>query len=105
MKKYIDVMKRNYFTLLLFFAVGFLIYSNSFQAPFQFDDHVFIADRMDIRDLGRIWNGGDIFRKIPYLSFALNYRWTGLSVWSWHLVNLLLHIALSLTVYGISTVA
>ena len=103
-KHFLSKIDPVFLTALLFFAVGFLIYSNSFHAPFQFDDYVFIVDRMDIRNIHRIWNGGDLFRKIPYLSFALNYRWTGLNVWSWHLVNLLLHITLSLTIYGISMI-
>lgn len=87
---------------LLFISVGFLIYSNSFQSSFRFDDYGFIADRMEVRDIGRVWKDGDTLRKIPYLTFALNYSWTGLKVWSWHLVNLLLHLVVTLLVWGLA---
>lgn len=91
-----------FLALILFFAIGFLIYSNSFQVSFRFDDRNFISDKMNVRDIGRIWREGDTFRKIPYLTFALNYQWTADKVWSWHLVNLLLHLATTLLVWGLS---
>ncbi len=56
---------------------------------------------MDVRDVVRIWKEGDTFRKIPFLTFALNYQWTGLKVWSWHLVNLLFHIVTALVVWSL----
>ena len=93
---------RPLFVVFFFLVIGLLIYSNSFRASFRFDDYNFIADKMQVRDLGRIWSEGDQLRKIPYLTFALNYRWTGLDVWSWHLVNTLLHVLVSFLVYAIS---
>ncbi len=90
---------------LLFIFAGFLIYSNSFQVSFRFDDSTFIADKMQIRDIGRVWREGETLRKIPYLTFALNYLWTGQKVWSWHLVNLLFHLATTLLVWSLSRVS
>lgn len=91
-----------FFVPLLFLAVGFLIYSNSFNSPFRFDDHVFLEDRMDVRDPGRIWRDGETFRKIPFLTFSFNYLWTGVDVWSWHLVNILFHVAAAFMVATLS---
>lgn len=93
-----------FWVVIVFGAVGFLIYANALNASFRFDDFIFIADKMQVREVGRIWREGDLFRKIPYLTFALNYQWTGLKVWSWHLVNVVLHVAVSLTVYGLAAV-
>lgn len=87
---------------LLFILLGFAAYSNTFGVTPRFDDSIFIFDRIQVRDLARIWTEGDLFRKIPYLTFALNYRWTGQTVWSWHLVNLVLHILTTCFVYGIA---
>jgi tetratricopeptide (TPR) repeat protein len=94
-----------FWVVAAFVSLGFLIYSNTFQVSPRFDDSIFIFDRIQIRDLHRIWTEGDLYRKIPYLTFALNYQWTGQSVWSWHLVNLLLHILTTCFVYGIARTA
>lgn len=83
-------------------ALAALIYSNTYGVTPRFDDSIFIFDKIQVRDIARIWTEGDLYRKIPYLTFALNYRWTGQEVWSWHLVNLLFHIAASLAVFGIA---
>ena len=99
-------MKRVLFWTPVFFTlVGALIYFNSFQASFRFDDRNFIADKMHVHDLGQVWKEGETLRKIPYLTFALNYAWTGEKVWSWHLVNFLLHLAVSLLVWALSRVS
>lgn len=90
------------FAPLLFTLLGFLIYSNTFGVSPRFDDSIFIFDKILVRDISRIWTGGDLFRKIPYLTFAFNYWWTGQEVWSWHLVNLICHIVTTCVVYGIA---
>ncbi len=54
---------------ILFVFVGFLIYSNSFQVSFRFDDSTFIADRMQVRDIGRVWRVGE----------ALDYGMVGIN--------------------------
>ncbi len=40
-------------------------------------------------------------RPLLNLSFALNYAVSGLEVWGYHLVNLLIHVLAGLTLYGI----
>ena len=42
-----------------------------------------------------------MFRPLLLVSFALNFAWSGLETWSWHLVNLGLHLACTLVLWQI----
>ncbi|MDA0337908.1 MAG: hypothetical protein O2782_22295, partial [bacterium] len=42
-----------------------------------------------------------MFRPLLLISFALNFAWSGLQTWSWHLVNLGLHLACTLVLWQI----
>lgn len=85
-----------------------LFYSNSLTGAFIFDDLRNINDNPTIRNL---WNLQDIFfapigtglnnRPLINASFALNYAISGLDTWSYHILNLFIHIAASLTLFGI----
>ena len=92
------------FALLLVGIVALLSYCNSFSVPFVFDDRVTIVDDDSIKDIGKIWqvflsdSAGEI-RPLVSLSFALNYFWGGLNVFSYHVVNLLIHILNGMFVY------
>ncbi len=77
-----------------YIVFGALIYSNTFDVPMQFDDVPHLvdsADLHDLRDVRRWWNH-DPQRPIGYLTLALNYQVSGRAVWSYHLVNLMIHI-------------
>lgn len=86
-----------------------LFYSNSLTGAFIFDDLSAIVDNPTIRNL---WNFRDIFsapfgsglanRPFINASFALNYAVSGHATWSYHLLNLFIHIAASLTFLGIA---
>jgi protein O-mannosyl-transferase len=82
--------------------VGVIAYSNSFDCSFHLDDFSIIANNSAIRNLSDImdwWKLVPTRRAIGYLSFALNYRFNGLDVWGYHLVNLAIHIFNSLLVW------
>ncbi|MFH0795732.1 MAG: tetratricopeptide repeat protein [Candidatus Omnitrophota bacterium] len=86
--------------IIFIFFLGFLIYSNTFQSPFQFDEELFILHNSAIQNL---WNIKDIWnfaptRFITYLSFALNYHFHQLHVSGYHLVNLVIHISTAILV-------
>jgi tetratricopeptide (TPR) repeat protein len=72
-------------------------YGFSLRVPFQFDDIVFVRDNPALRALwppGRwIHAGSQETRPLANLTFALNYAWSGQAPWSYHLVNLGLHLA------------
>jgi len=93
---------------LSFFIIGLIAYANSFSGPFIFDDEAGILENPRIRHL---WPLTDVVsappkttvagRPIASLSLAVNYAISGYSVWSYHVLNLIIHIFAGLTLYGI----
>src|SRR5579859_2016900 len=88
---------------LLIVVVGGLVYLNSFGADFVFDDAFDIVDNPQIRNFGpAIAPRAGSYRPVVYLSFALNYALAGAkSAWSYHAVNLAVHLIAALALYGI----
>ncbi len=89
------------FYCLLIIIVTTIAYWNSFDVPFQFDDHHVIRDNPGIRDLSdlnRVFNSFPN-RPVAQLTFALNYHFHELDVWGYHLVNLIIHIINALLVF------
>ncbi len=87
-------------------ALGILAYSNSFHAPFTFDDETSIVNNELVRDLGNYlssWTGyhSHPTRYVGNLTFALNYRFGGLDATGYHVVNVLVHILNALLVYAL----
>ena len=89
--------------LLIFFAT-LIVYSNSLGGEFAWDDEYFVVKNSRIRTLDGIASfftnpstaafGGlakDIYRPITVLSYALNYRFSGLDAFGYHLINVLIH--------------
>lgn len=103
--------------LTLLAAVGAIVlgalaaYSNTFSAPFVFDDQPSIVANPSIKNL---WpptcplsppsgNGLTVSgRPLVNLSLALNYAASGTEVWSYHLFNLLVHAAAGLVLFGLA---
>lgn len=83
-------------------------YSNTFGVPFLLDDLHTITENPSIK---KIWSLGDILlppayigtagRPIANLTLALNYYISGHEVWSYHLVNLVIHLLAALTLFGV----
>lgn len=90
-----------YFPQLLLMAAGFLVYLNSFGAPFIFDDIHMIVKNPDIKSWAAISDMFDRARFVYYGTFALNYALGGLHVFGYHLVNVIIHILSALILYGI----
>jgi len=87
---------------------GAISYSNSFGGTYIFDDTTSIPKNPYIRSLWPIWDAMKgpsqqtvDGRPILCLSLAINYKISGLDVWSYHLVNLLIHLGCGLLLYGI----
>jgi protein O-mannosyl-transferase len=95
--------------LLAIVAASVAAYHNTFSLPFLFDDNIVIVDNATIRDLRDIGTvlatphdgSGAAGRPLLNLSFALNYAWSGLEVRSYHVVNLVLHTASALVLFGL----
>ena len=91
----------------LVIAVGLVIYANTLQVPFIFDDTGNLVENPLIIDLANFFDparyhryfGGLTSRYFGYLTFALNYRLHGYDVTGYHLVNIAIHIISALLVY------
>ena len=80
-------------------------YSNSFAGAFVFDDHPFIETNPYIRSLWppgqALFGVNNISRPLVGYSLAVNYWLSGLSPWSYHALNLLIHIVAALALFGL----
>ncbi len=91
----------NLLGMALVALLGVLIYSNSFDCTFHFDDLNNIVDNAAIRDLsalGRLWSQQSS-RFVTMLTFAINYHYGELDVWGYHFVNLMIHLTNAILVY------
>jgi len=94
--------------LLLFVVLGFGVYSNTFQAPFQLDDTMRIEDNPHVR-LTKITLKGigkaafneksSPNRPIANITFALNYYFHQYRVTGYHAVNIVVHILTAVLLY------
>lgn len=84
-----------------------LIYSNSFNNSFNWDDTYLIQNNPRIEKIEnyiltdswfRIFNN----RSLSLLSFSVNYQLGGLNEFGYHLFNLIIHILSALTLYFLS---
>jgi tetratricopeptide (TPR) repeat protein len=87
-------------------ALTLLAYVNSFNALYLFDDAGAIVDNPTIRQFGTalepIPNGTPVSgRPLVNLTFALNYQISGIEVRSYHFVNVAIHIAAALVLFGL----
>lgn len=95
------------FAAFVLVAAGALAYLNSFAGPFVFDDEPSILLNPTIRSfataLGPPAEGGLTISGRPVLNFtlALNYALGGEAVGGYHALNLLIHLAGGLTLYGL----
>jgi Flp pilus assembly protein TadD len=85
-------------------VLGTLAYINSFSGAFVFDDFE-IANNVAVRQLWPPWQAmfapQNISRPLIGLSLAINYAISGLDVWSYHALNLAVHLLAALALFGI----
>ena len=99
--------------LLLFAALGFLLYSNALKNPFHYDDLHSIRYNPHIRSLDNVprfftdlhtfssERSGTMFRPLLLCSYALNYALHGEDVVGYRIVNLVLHIVCAWLVWSL----
>lgn len=95
------------FGALLLIAV-IVAYANSLRGPFVYDDVSAISENESIR---RLWRIDRVMmppadttvsgRPVLNGSFALNYAISGDAVWSYHVLNVLVHAAATLALFGL----
>ncbi|MFA5039668.1 MAG: tetratricopeptide repeat protein [Candidatus Omnitrophota bacterium] len=88
------------FCVLLILCAGLLVYSNTFDCSFQFDDELSITRNLSLRQphlagIWRFWPG----RFLTYLSLAWNYSLGKERVFGYHVFNLLVHIGCGLLIF------
>ena len=95
--------------LVLIVVAGLAAYAGSFSGPFVFDDPSSITENPTIRQL---WPPWDVLatpranvtaqgRPVLNLSLAINYAISKSDVWSYHALNVLIHLLAGLTLFGI----
>lgn len=95
------------FLLYLCFAlVVFLLYSNTFQSPYIFDDWGHIEANRHIQITSLSWDAileagfdSPLQRPVAYITLALNYYFHGFDLAGYHLVNILVHLAAGIFLY------
>ena len=80
--------------LAIIILLGIIIYSNSSDCSFHFDDNPNIVNNESIRNLSDVkawWNFYPT-RPVGFFTFALNYHFNQLDVKYYHHVNLIIHL-------------
>jgi len=90
------------FLPLLLIVAGVLVYAPSLGGPFIFDDSHAVTDNQRIRELWPIdrFLRGEI-RPVVEITFAINYALGKLDPIGYHLVNIFIHVAAGLTLFGL----
>jgi tetratricopeptide (TPR) repeat protein len=94
----LKIFNKPLFHFVLIVVLGFIIYSNTLNAPFIWDDNKLIVNNVNIRNLSNFTDLSGT-RYLTYLSFALNYRINGYDVTGYHVFNIAVHIINAILVY------
>jgi tetratricopeptide (TPR) repeat protein len=78
-----------------------LSYLNSLDVPFVFDDALTIVKNVPVRTGEVFYQGMLSSRHLLAITFGLNYLFGGLDVWSYHVVNIVIHALNALLVFGV----
>jgi tetratricopeptide (TPR) repeat protein len=82
------------------FGIGiFIIYSNTFHVPFIFDDYhnivnnnnIHIKSFFDLNFKELFFNSSGMKRPLSYFTFSINWLFSKDNVFSYHLVNIIIH--------------
>ena len=89
-----NISSKKIYFIIAVCIIGFLIYSNTFTAPFVFDDIGTVYGNNALRKLNLLLEWWSFLkpRFLGYLTFLLNYKIAGWNLALYHITNLLLHI-------------
>lgn len=94
------MVEQRHVPVVLLLAV-FLLYSNAWFTPFQFDDYNVIVDAVGVSSWATWWSDvGHGLRPLLKLTYTLNNSWDR-ALWGFHLFNLALHFANAMLVYAL----
>lgn len=102
-KKSIKKMDFSIIAFLLIIVVGTIIYSNTFDSVFQWDDIPNILENKELTDISIFSSPSKWldFNNRPFslFTFSLNYYFSKFNVFSFHLVNLIIHLLTGWIIY------
>lgn len=97
------LFKKHLLAFLAIPALIALIYSNTINAAFHYDDFFVIVTNplVQIKEFSLRWLFEilSLRRPVAHLTFALNYYFDGLNVASYHLINIIIHIIAGISLY------
>lgn len=108
-----DFCKRNFLGISIFFLtiLGFFVYGNSINGKFLWDDIFLVRDNPFIKHLAyfpKIFTVDigaptgqpyGFYRPLQILTYAFNYFLGGLDVRGYHIINIILHILVALSIF------
>jgi tetratricopeptide (TPR) repeat protein len=95
---------KKHWRLTLLLAAALFVYGNSLRNGFTLDDEAYIVQNHQVTDLSlkEVFQPNqyaNIFRPVTFSSFALNWAIGGARPFGYHLLNMLLHAAVTLLLY------
>ncbi len=97
------------FAALAIAVAALAAYHNSFAVPFVFDDELAIVTNPSVRDLWAALSPPPELTGLPIsgrpvvnFSFGVSYAVSGSGVWSYHVINLLIHVAAGMVLFGVT---
>ncbi len=90
--------------IALLLSVSILVYGNTLSNGFTLDDFLYIFDNPTVTNtslaaLFSATKAANVFRPVTFATLAFNWAAGGAHAWGYHLVNLLLHAAVTLLLY------
>ena len=105
----ITSLRKHFLPLFFLFLAITLIYSNSLDGSFQFDDEqIEVRPNLHVTELsikslkGTLYwtpNSKRIYRPLPCLSLGLNYYFGRDNTFGYHVVNIIIHLICAIAVY------
>ncbi len=101
------ILRHPFLQVLIICMIGGMVYANSLQNAFQFDDHAFILNNSIVTDplnpeaQEKFWSVGHKTRIVGFATFALNYFLHGTNVVGYHLTNIVIHLISACLVFWI----
>lgn len=99
---------RRLVSIILLVLAGCAAYQTSFGGEFVFDDHAAVINNPHVRTLWPLSYAASAppntplaGRPVVSLTFALNFAISGEATWSYHALNLAIHILAGLALYGV----
>jgi len=108
--------QNKFIAFVLIFILGFIVYSNSLNGDFVWDDEILVKDNIYIKDWSKViklfagdfgpgsFMKGYLYRPIQMITYTVDYSFWGLRAIGYHLTNIFLHILVALAIYRLTNI-